>query len=396
MNAMTRQKAGLAQRLSRGLSRAGAIAAGVVMLASAGAATAKDIRYAFGFPTSFATYPSIVRYAEQIKKDAGLDVKIFAESLLKPSEMMAGLRDGLADVGWDAMPYNPTEFSEGALIAELSMLITAGETPDVPGAAMTGAVLEYVMLNCPDCLAQFKKQNVVFLSGTGTTPYYLICNKPVLTLADVKGKRIRTAAGNFERWASSVGATAVPMPGNETYDALGQGVLDCTSNDLSQLIGQRLVDVGKKVTVGVPGGVYGGSAIADWNRNTWKSLTPQQRAAVFKASARFSADTVKAFFDATDKSVADAKKRGADVRDAAPDLKAATAAFVEADKAVIIKQYTEKNKLNNVAAKVATASRLIEKWKKLTMRTPADVDVLEKLYWTEVYSKINLATYGLD
>ncbi len=212
---------GIARLLGRRLPQFAALAAATVMMT--GAADAKDLRYAFGFPTSFATYPSIVRYAEQLKKDAGIDVKVFAELLLKPSEMMGGLRDGLADIGWDAMPYNQTEFSEGALIADLSMLITAGDMPDVPGAAMAGAVLEYVMLNCPDCLAQFKKQNVVFLSGTGTTPYYLICNKPILTLADIKGKRIRTAAGNFERWASAVGAAGVPMPGNETYDALGAG-----------------------------------------------------------------------------------------------------------------------------------------------------------------------------
>jgi TRAP-type C4-dicarboxylate transport system substrate-binding protein len=363
---------------------------------AAGTAHAKELKYAFGFPTSFATFPAIVRYAEQLKKDAGIDVKVFPESLLKPSEVMAGLRDGLADIAWDAMPYNPTEFSEGALIADLSMLITAGAVPDVPGAAMTGAVLEYVMLNCPDCLAQFKKQNVVFLGGSGTTPYYLICNKPILTLADIKGRRIRTAAGNFERWARAVGATGVPMPGNETYDALGQGVLDCSSNDLSQLIGQRLVDVGKKVTLGVPGGVYGGSAIANWNRDVWKGLTVQQRTAVLKASARFSADTVKLFFDATAKSVEQAKKQGADVREAAADLKAASATFVDGDKATIVKQYTEKYNVKNAAAKVETATRLIEKWKKLAMRTPSDVDAMLKLYWDEVYSKLDPAKYGLD
>jgi len=32
---------------------------------------------------------------------------------------------------------------------------------------------------------------------------------------------------------------------------MAQGVLDCTSNDVSQLIGQRPVDAAKKVTVGV-------------------------------------------------------------------------------------------------------------------------------------------------
>ncbi len=116
---------------------------------------------------------------------------------------------------------------------------------------------------------------------------------------------------------------------------------------------------------------------------------------MLKASARFSADSTKVFFDATDKSIEQAKKQGADLHEAAADLKAATATFVEGDKATIVKQYTEKYNLKNVAEKVATASRLIEKWKKLAMHTPSDIDAMQKLYWDEVYSKLP-ANYGLD
>ena len=389
-----RRKPGAHPGRARRVSGIAAIA--VAASAIAGAAAAKDLRYAFGFPTTFATYPSIERYAEQIEKDTGISMKVFATSLLSPTEMMAGLRDGIADVGWDAMPYNPVQFSEGALIAELSMMITAGDVPKVPGAAMAGAVLEYVMLNCPECQAQFKAQNIAFLAGTGTTPYYLICTKPLTTLDDIKGKRIRTAAGNFERWAAAVGASGVPMPGNETYDALSTGVLDCTSNDLSQLVGQRLMDVAKYAVTGVPGGVYGGSSTADWNLDVWKGLTTEQRAAILKDSARFAADSVKLFYDATDKSIATAQAGGVTVVAAADDLKAATAAFVEGDKANIEKQYTEKYGLQNVHEKIAKASALIEKWKKLTMDTPADVDTLQKLYWDEIYSKLDPATYGMN
>jgi TRAP-type transport system periplasmic protein len=370
------------------------IAAAAAMFASA--ADAKELRYAFGFPAAFATYPSIERYAEQIKKETGIEMKVFASSLLAPAEMMAGLRDGIADLGWDATPYNPVEFSEGALIADLSMMITSGDVPNVPGAAMAGAVIEYILFNCPECLAQFKAQNVVYTAGTGTTAYYLICTKPQVTLADLKGKRIRTAAGNFERWAASVGAAGVAMPGNETYDALAQGVLDCTSNDLSQLVGQRLVDVAKQVTVGVPGGVYGGSTTANWNQDVWKSLTAEQRASILKITARYVADTVVAFNDATLTSIEQAKKEGAVIVNASEDLLAATAAFVQGDKATIERQYAEKYGLKNVAAKVATASGLIEKWKKLVMDTPSDIDALEKIYWDEIYSKLDAATFGMD
>jgi TRAP-type C4-dicarboxylate transport system substrate-binding protein len=316
--------------------------------------------------------------------------------LLKPNEIMGGVRSGIADIGWDSMPYNPTEYSEGSLAADLTMMITTGDVPVVPGAAMTGAMLEYMLLNCAECLDQIKKQNAVFLASTGTTPYYLICNKPVITLADMKGKRIRTAAGNFQRWSGAMGGVGVPMPGNEIYDALGQGVLDCTTNDLSQLIGLRFVDVAKDVTLGAPGGVYGGSTIANWNRTTWKTLNVQQRTAVLRASARFSADTVKLYHDATETAIVQARTRGARFHQASKDLLDATAKFVEGDKATMIKLYTERFKLNNVPEKVAKVSQLVEKWRRLTLTMPANVDAMSKLYWDEVYSKINPATYGMD
>lgn len=375
---------------------AGIVATAAAAAMIAGAAGAQELRFAFGFNNAFPTWPSIERFAAQIKSDVGIDMKPFAGSLLTPPEMMAGLRDGIAEVGWDAMPYNPVQFSEGSLIAELSMMITAGDVPEVPGAAMTGAVLEYVMLNCPDCDAQFKEQNVVFTSGNGTTPYYLICMKKLTTLEDMKGARIRVAAGNFERWTSAVGASGIFMPGNETYDALTTGVLDCSSNDLSQLKGQRFLDIADSVTLGVPGGVYGGTASANWNRDTWQGLTTEQRAGILKVTARYTADQVVAFHDATQISIDAAKAAGVEFHEASDELKAATAAFVEGDKASIEKQYTEKYGTQNAAAKIALASQLIEKWKTLMMDTPSDIDTLEKIYWDEIYSKIDPATYGMN
>jgi TRAP-type C4-dicarboxylate transport system substrate-binding protein len=380
----------------RWMGNAAAVAATAAIMSGAGAANAQELRYSFGFPTSFATYPSIERYAEQITAETGMEMRVFAASLLSPTEMMAGLRDGLADVGWDAAPYNPVEMSESALIADLSMLITAGDVPEVPGAAMTGAVLEYILFNCDDCIAQFDAQNVVYTAGTGTTPYYLICTEPLTSLADLAGKRIRTAAGNFERWSSAVGASGVAMPGNETYDALAQGVLNCTSNDLSQLIGQRLVDVAKQVTVGVPGGVYGGSTTANWNKNVWQGLSVEDRTAILRITARYVADTVVAFHDATDVSIEQAIAEGAVINEADDELKAATAAFVEADMATIEQQYTERYGLQNVPEKVALASELIEKWKQLVMDTPSDIDALEQIYWDEIYSKLDPETFGMN
>jgi TRAP-type transport system periplasmic protein len=372
------------------------VATGVAICSLAGASVAQDLRYSFPFAETFSPFPAVERFVKQLSDEANVDARLFVMSLLSPAETMAGLRDGIADIAWTTLTYNPTEFSESTLINDLSMQITAGDAPEIPGAAMVGATLEYILLNCPDCLVQMAEQNAVMTAATGTPPYYLICGNRIESVADVKGKRIRIAGGNFGRWAENFGGTGVSLPGNEIYESISQGVIDCTSNDMSQLSGLQLSEVAKSVTTGVPGGVYAAIGRANFNRNAWKALSEKQRAAVLRAAARFSADSSVEYYKAEQRARDVAAKANIEIIAADAELMEATAKFVEGDVATVVKQYSEQYGLANAEAKVATASGLINKWKSLFMGVPADVDAIEALYWEHIYSKIDVATYGMD
>jgi|TARA_R110002126_G_scaffold86592_1_gene209019 TRAP-type C4-dicarboxylate transport system substrate-binding protein len=372
------------------------IAIGALSLGTAAGAQEKELRYAFGISPTFATYPAIERYAEMLSEDPGLNVKVYAMSLLTVQETMAGLRDGIADIGWETAPYHPAEFAETNLITNLTMLMTTGKVPDLPGTAMAGAVLEYVMLNCPDCLKEIKAQNAVFTASTATPPYYLLCNKPVATIEQLQGKRIRSGAPNFSRWAEKFGATGVSLPGNEIYDALGQGIVDCTTNDVGQLLGLRFIDVTSSVTLGVPGGVYGGTLAANFNRDVWQGLTEAQRLTALKAAARFSADSVLMYHQSAEEARATAEGKGIEFFEPSEELAAATAQFVQDDLATIAQQFKETYGIEDVDAKIELARGLIDKWKGLVEGTGTDLDAITQLYWDEVYSKVDAATYGMD
>lgn len=371
-------------------------ALGAALLAGAGAAQARELRYAFGISSTFATYPAIERYAQQLHDTAGLDVQVYAMSLLTVQETMAGLRDGLADIGWETAPYHPAEFSEANLMANLTMLVTSGNVPDIPAIAMAGAMLEYILLDCPDCLAQMRSQNVVYTAATATPPYWLLCNTPVHSIEELQGRRIRSGAANFSRWAERFGATGVSLPGNEIYDALAQGVVDCTTNDIGQLLGLRFIDVTSSVTTGVPGGVYGGTLAANWNRDVWQSLTEDQRRAALHAAATFTADSILMYQASADEARVAAEAQGMAIYEPTPDLAAATAQFVHDDLATIAQQFTTTYGMQNVDQKIATAVALIERWQGLAQDIGTDVDAIAQLYWDEVFSRIDVATYGMD
>lgn len=365
---------------------------------SAAQATAADLRFNFGLPESYAIHGPMQDYAKELG-EAGVDTKLFTSgSLLTLGETTNGVRDGLADAGFVVFPYTPAEFSETILIANLSMLATMGEPMEVPGAAMNGASMEYVMLNCPECQVQMKAQNQVYTGGSSSQAYILGCTAPIRSLDELKGKRIRVGAANYTRWTEYLGAVPVQMPGNETYDGLSKGLLDCTTIGLADYYGQKLIEVTNSVIMGAPGGVFGSLGVANYNRDTWQSLSADQREAILKATARASATTTLAYgqFDKIGYDAAVESDKH-EIIEASADIVAKTAEFVEADLAAIENEMSEKYGVENAAEKLATARALIEKWQGLTKDlTVNDADALTELYMTEIYSKLDMSSYGME
>ena len=366
--------------------------------AAAPMAQARDMRIALGDTDVYPAYQPLVRFAETIGAEADLPSKVYALSLLNYAETAGGLRDGLADIGFVVFPYFPSEFSEINLIANLAMLATTGDdVPTMPGAAMAGAIMEYALLNCDDCMTQMSANNQVYLSGAATTRYVLLCNKPVSTAEEAKGKRFRAGAANWARWADAVGGAAVTVPGNETYDALGQGIVDCTMSTLADLVGGRFIDVTSHVTTGQPGGVFSGLGAANINKDVWQGLTNEQRATLLKAASRLSAEIVFAYLAVDMDGLAAAKEKGVTIYEGDASLAAISEKFVQDDVATISRQFTEQFRLQNVDAKIETFGGILSKWKGLTKDIgEGDVDQLSALYWDEIVSKVDPATHGMN
>lgn len=361
-----------------------------------GAASAKDLRIALGLPDIYAAYEPLVAFGKTLETELQLPAKVYAMSLLTLAETAGGVRDGLTDIGFVVFPYHPVEFSEVNLPANLSMLATVGAPNANPGAAMAGAMMEYTLLNCPDCLTQMKANNQVYLSGTSTPPYRLLCSKPIVTADNVKGARLRAGAANYARWTDALGGAAVTVPGNETYDAISQGVVDCTMSPLGDLIGGRYIDVTKNITLGAPGGVFMGLGAANVNRDVWQGLSAEQRAGMLKAAMTLSADAVFAYLEDDAEGMAAAKEKGVEISEGDESLLKATADFVEKDVATVAAQFTDQFKVQNVDQKIEAFRGLVDKWKGLTADIGEDKAKLAELYWTEIGSKVDAATLGMD
>jgi TRAP-type C4-dicarboxylate transport system substrate-binding protein len=219
------------------LLTSGVVAASVAFAVSG--AQARDLRYAMGFPPGSDSDKAGQEYAATLKKltNGQLNVKVYPLSLLNFAETSAGLRDGMADIGYLLAPYFPAEYPHFNLLAESSMqLLTMDErVRGKEGMAYVGAMTEFVFTKCPECMNEFSKQNQVVTGAAGSSPYYLNCSKPVRNEAELKGKRLRVAGSHWSRWARAMGAQPVTMSSNEALEALKQGVVDCVVVSLPEL-----------------------------------------------------------------------------------------------------------------------------------------------------------------
>ncbi len=360
------------------------------------AAAGQELKIASGWPTTQGAHGAYDAFKPYVEANSDLKISVFhSGSLLAFKEIPSGLRDGIAEIGSILPPFYPSEFPESNLPANLSMLTNVGKRVPAPGAVMAGATMEYIF-GSEDALEGYKRQNEVYLGSLSSAPYDLICRDAVRSPEDIKGKKFRVGQANFGRFVEHFGGVQVALAANEMYEAMSQGVVDCAVLAVNDLKGYQMAAVAKNVTLGVPGGVFSGAEPLNINRSVWQGLTVDQRQVLLEGAARGMAEaTARLFADARDTAV-ESPSLGVTVSEPTPELVVATEDFIKGDVAVLKQQFSSQFGVKDIDAKVAEITRLIEKWKGLTADWDGKTESLTKLYWDEIYTKIDPATYGMD
>lgn len=84
---------------------------------------------------------------------------------------------------------------------------------------------------------EFERFKVKLMRSAHTGSYHLYNNKPVKTLEDIKGMKVRAGGGTHAQIIGALGATQVSMPGASAYTAMQRGTIDAIHfNDAAALI----------------------------------------------------------------------------------------------------------------------------------------------------------------
>lgn len=371
---------------------------GAVLAAPTAPAGAEErtLVLASGFPDAAVPPFGHREVATFLAASSTLRADVQSLGLLALNEMSPGIRDGIADGGYVLTPYFAAEYSETNLAADMTLLVQKDVA--APGLAMVAAMTEYVLLNCPDCLAEYAAQNQVFLGGGASTEYSLVCNREVASPEALNGLSIRSGASVFGRWAEHFGAVKVSIPGSEMYEALAQGVVQCTMVGLPDAINFQLTDVTSHIVKNAPGGVFAGAASLNINRDAWRGLDAEQRSSLIDAGALMTAATAVEYYRQGVAAEKKLKEAGVVITTAdETGFTEATQAFLADDMKTIEQQFTDLYGVENVAAKMETMRGLIEKWKtQVAGIDPTDLEAFRALLAEEIYARLDRASYGMD
>lgn len=218
-------------------------------------------------------------------KAAGLDKKYkinwktaWAGSLLKPTQVLEGTRDGITDIG-----FEPTIFHPDKLPLEQISFITPFTTSDV---VQVGKAIDALHASIPEFKAQYDKFNVVRLGGASFDSYELFSTFPVKKFEDVAGKKIATAGAALQ-WLR--GTPATPVQSNITlyYNSAKTGVIDGFIIFPSAIPGMKYPEAAPHVTKVGFGAQYAAALII--NKGVYDKLPPEIRKILHEAAVAWTA-----------------------------------------------------------------------------------------------------------
>jgi TRAP-type transport system periplasmic protein len=140
---------------------------------------------------------------------------------------------------------------------------------------------------------EFDEVKVLWLHGQGAG-YLATKNKPVSTLEDLQGLKIRTHGGNA-RFIAALGGIPVAMPMADVYDALSRGMVDGLLSSMEALEGFRTGEHVRYVTMNRQS-AYTACMLVAMNKKSWNSLSPD----IQKIVDRLSRQQVERFGKAWD------------------------------------------------------------------------------------------------
>lgn len=246
------------------------------------------LKYSELGPPAGARAQTLMWWAQEIESRTGGRVKVqfsWSESLTKAQDTLRLVGAGVADAGTVLGIYNPVDLPIWNLANA-----PFGESDPWVGMRTWQEMRQVV----PELRREAAEHNVRILMNFTTGAVDILSKAPIVSEADLKGKRIR-AAGGWTPLFRSLGATTVNLTFPEAYEAFAKGRIDGAIAYIPSLRPFKLYEVAGHLTDARMGQVLGFGAGV--NLTVWNGLPEQFRAIITEVSDTFIDRSAQAYFD---------------------------------------------------------------------------------------------------
>lgn len=235
-------------------------------------------------------------------------MQMLAKHPVAPQGTFDGVRDGVMDVSYVTASYTPARHPL-PLLAELP---GSGGTAEINSVAFSRIHWKHLHK-----AGEYKGVKLLGVFTHGPGQMFLV-KKPVNSVADIAGMKIRSGGGISEASAKALGASPLVKPAPESYEILASGVADGTFFPSESIRSFNLDKVVKHATI-FPGGFYSSAFGFFMNEDKWNKLSNQDQDAINSVSGEALARLAGKAWDAADKGGMEAlKAAGVNIQQASP------------------------------------------------------------------------------
>jgi TRAP-type C4-dicarboxylate transport system substrate-binding protein len=225
--------------------------------------------------TAFSSVQCVTPWIKAVEEATHGKVRIqpyYSQTLTKGKDSWNANKMGIADISWNMHGYWPGMTPLADVISLPALPFRTAEK----GSEVFWKLYE----KFPQIQKEFEENKVLILYTS--EPYYLVTrNRPVRTIEDLKGMKIRSGGGPAVEQMTALGGVPVSMGMPDVYMAMQKGVIDGAGAAWEPIIGFRLYEVGNHYSeVPLPATYFS----ITMNRQKWNSLPREIQEAIMSVS----------------------------------------------------------------------------------------------------------------
>lgn len=227
-----------------------------------------------------------------------------------PPGTFDAVKGGLTDLSYTVASYTPGRH----ILTQMAELPGTGATAEINSVAYSRIYWKHFHK-----LGEYEGVKLLGVFTHGPGQMYNI-KRPINSMADLRGMKIRTGGGVAEAMANALGASAFVKPAPESYELLKGGVADGTFFPAESVITFKLDTIVKYATL-IPGGFYNSAFSFFMNQDAWNKLSRQDQDAIEKLSGEYIARRAGKSWDNADRNGQEVlAKSGVAIAEASPTL----------------------------------------------------------------------------